>query len=98
MQTDIATRETNLFIATQNVSVAENTLKQLMLRDPDAPEWTAQITPTDTPALDLSPVNLKVALDEAHKNRPELRRLNLQKEINSSTSTSIRTRPSRRSI
>jgi outer membrane protein len=82
VQTDIATRETNLFLATQNVSVAENTLKQLMLRGPEASEWSAQITPTDTPLLELAPVNLTLALDEAHKNRPELRRLNLQKEIN----------------
>lgn len=82
VQTDIATRETNLFVATQNVSIAENTLKQLMLRDPLAPEWSAQLTPTDTPAFDLSPISLTAALDEAHKNRPELRRLNLQKEIN----------------
>ena len=82
VQTDIASRETNLFIATQNVSVAENTLKQLMLHDPTAPEWTAQVTPTDSPVLDLSPVNLPLALDEAHKNRPEIRRLNLQKDIN----------------
>src|SRR5437867_4039636 len=82
VQTDIATRESNLFVATQNVSVAENTLKQLMLRDPSAPEWTAQITPIDEPSIDLSPVNLVAALDEAHKSRPELRRLNLQKDIN----------------
>ena len=82
VQTDIATRESNLFIATQTVSQSENTLKQLMLRDPSAPEWSAQLTPTDTPAFDLSPVNLTAALDEAHKNRPELHRLNLQKEIN----------------
>jgi len=82
VQTDIASRETNLFIATQNVSVAENTLKQLMLHGPEAPEWTAQITPTDSPVLDLAPVNLPLALEEGHKNRPEIRRLNLQKEIN----------------
>jgi outer membrane protein len=81
VQTDIATRETNLFIATQNVSVAENTLKQLMLRDPLAPEWSAQITPTDTPSFDLQPVDLNTSLLEARKNRPELRRLNLQQEI-----------------
>ncbi|MEK6336432.1 MAG: TolC family protein [Acidobacteriota bacterium] len=81
VQTDIATRETNLFIATQDVSVSENTLKQLMLRDPMAPEWSAQITPTDTPAFDLSPIDLRLSLEEARKNRPELRRLNLQKEI-----------------
>ncbi|HVS22050.1 MAG TPA: TolC family protein, partial [Pyrinomonadaceae bacterium] len=82
VQTDIATREANLFVAVQSVSTAENSLKQLMLRDPQSPEWSAQFTPTDTPALDLSPVDLNAALDEAHKNRPELRRLNLQKEIN----------------
>lgn len=82
VQTDIATRETNLFIASQNVSIAENTLKQLMLRDPMSPEWSAQITPTDTPSFDLSPVDLNNSLLEARKNRPELRRLNLQKEIN----------------
>lgn len=82
VQTDISGREAQLFIATQNVSIAENTLKQLMLHGPEAPEWTAQITPTDSPALDLAPVNLPLALEEAHKNRPEIRRLNLQKEIN----------------
>jgi len=81
VQTDIATREANLFIAAQDVSSAENNLKQLMLRDPQAPEWSAQLTPTDSPAFDLSPVNLSAALDDAHKNRPELHRLNLQKEI-----------------
>jgi outer membrane protein len=81
VQTDIATREANLFLATQSVSLAENTLKQLMLRDPRAPEWSAQITPTDSPSLDLLPVDLTSALDDAHKNRPELQRINLQKEI-----------------
>jgi outer membrane protein len=81
VQTDIATREANLFIAAQEVSTAENNLKQLMLRDPQATEWSAQLTPTDSPAFDMSPVNLSAALEDAHKSRPELRRLNLQKEI-----------------
>jgi HAE1 family hydrophobic/amphiphilic exporter-1 len=82
VQTDIATRESNLFIATQSVSQAENSLKQLMLPDTAAPEWTAQLTPTDSPAFDLAPVNLAASLEDAHKNRTELRRLNLQKDIN----------------
>ena len=80
--TDIATREGALFQAVQSVSAAENTLKQIMLKDPTSSEWSAQLTPTDSPVLDLSPVDLKSALDEAHKNRPELVRLNFQKEIN----------------
>jgi len=83
VQTDIATREANLYIATQSVSVAENSLKQLMLKDPSSPDWSAQLTPTDQPLFDLAPVSLSAALDDAHKNRPELRRLNLQKDINS---------------
>jgi outer membrane protein len=81
VQTDIATREANLYVASQNVSLAENSLKQLMLRDPRAPEWSAQLTPTDSPSFDLSPVDLSASLDDAHKSRPELRRLDLQKEI-----------------
>jgi outer membrane protein len=81
VQTDIATRETNLFVATQNVSIAENSLKQLMLKDTASRQWSAQITPTDSPAFDEVPVNLTASLDEARKSRPELRRLNLQKEI-----------------
>lgn len=80
--TDIATRESALFSAVQSVSIAENTLKQLMLKDPTSSEWTAQITPTDSPVLDFSPVDLRGALEEAHKNRPELARLTLQKDIN----------------
>jgi HAE1 family hydrophobic/amphiphilic exporter-1 len=80
--TDIATRESALFVATQSVTTAENALKQLMLKDPQSPDWSAQITPTDTPVFDTTPVDLSAALDEAHKNRPELARLNLQKEIN----------------
>jgi outer membrane protein len=81
--TDIATREGALYQATQSVSAAENTLKQLMLKDPTSPEWSAQLTPTDAPVLDFSPVDLSGALQEAHRNRPELARLNFQKEINS---------------
>ncbi len=80
--TDIATRESALFLAAQSVSSAENSLKQLMLKDPQSPEWFSQLTPTDAPAFDLTPVDLKAALEDAHKNRPELGRLNLQKEIN----------------
>jgi HAE1 family hydrophobic/amphiphilic exporter-1 len=82
VMTDIATREASLFSATQQVSVAENSLKQLALKDPASSEWSAQITPTDSPLFDPAPVDLKAALEEAHKNRPELARLNLQKDIN----------------
>ena len=83
VQVELANREAALLIAVQNVSIAENNLKNLIFKDPTAPEWSAQITPTDTPSFDMTPVNLNQALKEARDNRPELRRLRLQNDINS---------------
>lgn len=80
--TELANRESSLLTATQTVSTAENTLKQIMLKDPSASQWAAQITPTDAPVIDSTPVNLNDALNEARKNRPELLRLRLQRDIN----------------
>jgi HAE1 family hydrophobic/amphiphilic exporter-1 len=82
VQTELANRESALLIAVQNVSIAENNLKNLIFKEPTAPEWSAQITPTETPAFDTTPVNLTDALKEARDNRPELRRLRLQGDIN----------------
>jgi HAE1 family hydrophobic/amphiphilic exporter-1 len=82
VQTELANRESSLLLSIQSVSVAENNLKQLMVKDSMAPEWSAQITPTDTPKFDAAPVILNDALKEARENRPELRRLRLQNDIN----------------
>ena len=51
VQTELANRESALLLAVQNVSIAENNLKQLMFKDSMTPEWSAQLTPTDTPAF-----------------------------------------------
>jgi len=80
--TEIANRQTALLTATQTVSTAENALKQLILRDSTSPEWSAQLTPTDTPTVDTNPVNLNDAINDARKNRPELQRLTMQRRIN----------------
>ncbi|CAN5430816.1 hypothetical protein BH18ACI2_BH18ACI2_27800 [soil metagenome] len=82
IQTELSTREAALLLASQQVTVAENNLKQLILRDPLAPEWSAALVPTDQPSFDEVPVNLPEVLTEARANRPELRRLRLQQEIN----------------
>lgn len=82
VQTELANRESALLVAVQNVSIAENNLKQLILRDSQTPDWSAQLTPTDLPRFDTTPVNLTEALKEARDNRPELRRLRLQNDIN----------------
>lgn len=82
VQTELANRETALYSAIQAVAIAENNLKVLIFKDPRNPEWSAQLTPTDTPKFDTNPVNLPDALKAARDNRPELRRLRLQNDIN----------------
>ena len=82
VDTQIATNEANLLAAAKNVTLAENAFKQLILRDPGAPQWRAAIIPTDEPSFDLTPADLDDARREARANRPELRNLRLQEEIN----------------
>src|ERR1043166_24729 len=81
VQTELANRETALYSAIQAVAIAENNLKVLIFKDPNSPEWSAQLTPTDTPKFDTNPVDLTDALKAARDNRPELRRLRLQNDI-----------------
>lgn len=80
--TEVANRETALLSSIQAVAIAENNLKLLIFKEPGMPEWSAQLTPTETPKFDTTPVNLQDALKAARDNRPELRRLRLQNEIN----------------
>jgi outer membrane protein TolC len=80
--TELANRETSLLTAVQNVAIAENNLKILIFKEPSSPDWSSQLTPTDTPKFDTTPVNLEDALKAARENRPELRRLRLQNDIN----------------
>ncbi|MGI8469890.1 MAG: TolC family protein [Pyrinomonadaceae bacterium] len=80
--TELANRESDLLLASQQVSIADNTLKQLLLKDSTSPDWVKPLVPTDQPNLDLNPVSLDDALADARANRPELRRLQLQTDIN----------------
>ncbi|HZB45082.1 MAG TPA: TolC family protein, partial [Pyrinomonadaceae bacterium] len=81
IQTELSTREQALLIASQSVTVAENNLKNLMLKDPLNPEWSRALLPTDQPSFDDTPISLDASLKEARANRPEMRRLQLQQEI-----------------
>lgn len=80
--TELANREGDLLLATQQVGVAENSLKILIIKEPLSPEWSQSFVPTDPPAFSLDPANLDDAMKDAMENRFELRRLKLQKEIN----------------
>lgn len=80
--TELANREGDLLVATQQVSVTENSLKQLLLKDATSSEWLQSYVPTDTPSFSLTPVNIDNAIKDAMDNRFELRRLKLASDIN----------------
>jgi len=82
IETELATRESGLLVANQQVTFAENTLKNLLIKDTLSPDWSKALVPTDSPSFDETPVNLETALKEAHDNRPEMRRLRLEEDVN----------------
>ncbi|HEX7318151.1 MAG TPA: TolC family protein [Pyrinomonadaceae bacterium] len=82
VQAELSTREADVLLAKQSVTLAENNLKRLLLRDSTAPEWAMQLLPTDEPPFDAErPILLDEALAEARANRPILNRLRLDHEI-----------------
>jgi len=80
--TELANRQGDLILATQQVSISENALKQFLLRDSISAEWENSFVPTDVPSVAGGPVNLDVALKDAINNRYELQRLKLEQDIN----------------
>ena len=82
VETELANRESELLVATQQVSITENALKQLILRDATSAEWIASYVPTDTPSFSIDPISLDSAIKDAMDNRWELRRLKLATDIN----------------
>jgi len=80
--TELANRESDVLLATQQVSIAENALKQLVLKDAVASEWAEAWIPTDEPALSAAPINMDEAIQDAMNNRNELRRLKFAQDIN----------------
>ncbi len=81
VNTELATRESEVLVASQQVSIYENSLKQLLYKDPLATEWNESLTPTDTPTISMDGVDLQDAVKDAIANRPELSRLRIEKEI-----------------
>lgn len=80
--TQVESRRQQALVAMNSVAQAENALKALTVEGADDQLWMTQILPAEK--FEVSPV--AVSLDDAVKlaqaNRPEMRQLNLQKEIN----------------
>jgi len=81
IETEFANRESDLLLATQQMIAAENSLKKLILGNPDDVLWASSLLPTDRPAFSEAPVNLSNALEAAFKNRPELKALEFSEAI-----------------
>ncbi|MBA3355170.1 MAG: TolC family protein [Pyrinomonadaceae bacterium] len=82
VEAQVAGFEQNLFTALEEVSRAENILKNLIAENRQAEIWRVSLIPTDS--VDLAPPNVSLAeaMKAAMENRPELQQSNLVREIN----------------
>lgn len=81
-EAQISTYEQGVFSALEEVSRAENNLKNLIAENHQAEIWNASIMPTDPVELTVPDVSLPDALKTAMENRPELQQSNVLREIN----------------
>lgn len=78
----IFTFEQSVYLAQENVTRAENTLKTLLLADRGAEEWSKALMPVTPIGLSVPQIGLATATAEAFKNRPEVEQLATSSEIN----------------
>lgn len=81
-EAQISTYEQRVFGALEEVSRAENNLKNLIAKNQNADLWAQSIVPTDPVDLAVPDISLPDALKTAMENRPELQQSNVLKEIN----------------
>jgi outer membrane protein TolC len=80
--TQVANFEQGVYDALNVVAQAENTLKNLVSANRNAPIWGESLTPVDSVDLDAPRTTLNEALTAALQNRPELEINQAQKDIN----------------
>jgi outer membrane protein len=81
-EAQISTYEQGVFNALEEVSRAENNLKNLIAENQKADIWTESLVPVDSVDLVVPEVSLPEALKTAMENRPELQQSNVAREIN----------------
>jgi HAE1 family hydrophobic/amphiphilic exporter-1 len=81
-EAQISTFEQGVFSALEEISRAENNLKNMIAENQKATIWTESLVPTDAVDLAVPNVSLPDALKTAMENRPELQQSNVLKEIN----------------
>jgi HAE1 family hydrophobic/amphiphilic exporter-1 len=81
-EAQITTYEQGVFGALEDVSRAENSLKNMIAQNKQSELWTESIVPVDPVELRVPEVVLSDALKMAMENRPELQQSNVVREIN----------------
>jgi len=81
-QAQITTYEQGVFSALEEVTRAENTLKNLIAQNHLEAIWNDSIVPIDSVDMHVPEVSLPEALKTAMDNRPELQQSNVVREIN----------------
>lgn len=80
--TQLESRRQQVFAAMNQVAQAENALKNLTVEGPNSDLWTAQIVPVEKFDIQHVTLPLQDAIKLAFENRPEMKQVQLQKEIN----------------
>jgi outer membrane protein TolC len=81
-EAQISTYEQGVFSALEEVSRAENNLKNLIAENQTAAIWNESLVPVDPVELSVPDISLPDALKTAMDSRPELQQSNVLREIN----------------
>ena len=80
---ELESRRDSYYASIGTLTEAENVVKTLLLPDRHADMWNDQILPTDTRTVDIEePEDLRQAVADALKHRPEMAQIGLQKDSN----------------
>jgi outer membrane protein TolC len=80
---ELESRKDTYYASIGVLTVAENIVKTLLLPDRRSDMWNDQIVPTDTRTVDIEePEDLRQAVADAVKRRPEMAQIGLQKDAN----------------
>lgn len=74
-ESDLEARKEAVIAALQQITEAENRLKNLLIADPGSPVWSARIVPVDPVTLVPVGTDLESAVSAAILNRPELEQI-----------------------
>lgn len=81
-EAQISGYEQSVYTAIEDVSRAENSLKNQIAENRQSPFWNVQVIPTDDVDLQVPPTTLPEAMETAMTNRAELQQSTVAREIN----------------